>query len=36
LKHKHTADRQLLGDAPGTPAKRMDAAAKTDVSPITF
>jgi len=36
LEHKHPAYRQLLGYAPGTPAKEMDAKAKADVSPISF
>jgi acetyl esterase/lipase len=36
LDHKHPAYRQLLGYEPGTPADQMDAAAKKDVSPISF
>jgi dipeptidyl aminopeptidase/acylaminoacyl peptidase len=36
LEHKHPAYRQLLGYEPGTPADQMDAAAKKDVSPISF
>ena len=36
IDHKHPAYRQLLGYEPGTPADQMDAAKKTDVSPITF
>jgi len=36
IKHFHPAYRQLLGYEPGTPAERMKAEAKRDVSPITF
>ncbi len=36
LEHKHPAYRQLLGYEPGTPADKMDAKAKIDVSPISF
>ena len=36
IEHKHPAYRQLLGYEPGTPADRMDAKAKKDVSPISF
>lgn len=36
LEHKHPAYRQLLGYEPGTPADSMEAAAKIDVSPISF
>jgi acetyl esterase/lipase len=36
LEHKHPAYRQLLGYEPGTPADKMDANAKRDVSPISF
>ncbi|MGD9855678.1 MAG: alpha/beta hydrolase fold domain-containing protein, partial [Planctomycetaceae bacterium] len=36
IDHKHPAYRQLLGYEPGTPAADMDAAAKKDVSPISF
>jgi acetyl esterase/lipase len=36
IEHKHPAYRQLLGYAPGTAAEKMDAAAKIDVSPISF
>jgi acetyl esterase/lipase len=36
LVHWHPAYRQLLGYEPGTPAEKMDAKAKKDVSPISF
>lgn len=36
IEHKHPAYRQLLGYEPGTPADKMDAKAKRDVSPISF
>ncbi len=36
VEHTHPAYRQLLGNAPGTPADQMDAKAKKDVSPISF
>ncbi|MCP5539884.1 MAG: alpha/beta hydrolase [Akkermansiaceae bacterium] len=36
IDHKHPAYRQLLGYEPGTPAAEMDAAKKSDVSPVTF
>lgn len=36
VEHKHPAYRQLLGYEPGTPADKMDAKAKIDVSPISF
>ncbi|MEZ6089469.1 MAG: alpha/beta hydrolase [Pirellulaceae bacterium] len=34
IEHNHPAYRQLLGYEPGTPAEKMDANSKRDVSPI--
>ncbi len=36
IEHGHPAYRQLLGYEPGTPADKMDAEGKKDVSPISF
>ncbi len=36
IEHKHPAYRQLIGYAPETPAEKMDAQKKNDVSPINF
>jgi acetyl esterase/lipase len=36
IKHDHPAYRQLLGYEPGTPADKMSAELKKDVSPLTF
>jgi len=36
IEHTHPAYRQLLGYEPGTPADKMDAKSKVDVSPISF
>ena len=36
IEHGHPAYRQLIGYEPGTPATKMSAALKKDVSPLTF
>jgi len=36
IEHKHPAYRQLLGYEPGTPADKMSAKLKNDVSPLHF
>lgn len=36
IEHKHPAYRQLLGYEPGTPAAKMSAKLKNDVSPLHF
>ncbi len=36
IRHDHPAYRQLIGYEPGTPAEKLSADLKNDVSPITF